>query len=157
MSRQVREATVEDVPGMVELSERYRRVRAEYEPLLWSEAEDSRERHLPYLAYLVGDDRVLSYVHLTDGTLDGFVIGTLAPCPPVYAAGLTCNVDDFCVATASDWQGIGRRLLDRVRRAAKARGARQVVVVCPYFDEGKRVMLASEGMSLASEWYTAAL
>lgn len=157
MSFEVREAVPQDVGDMVELSEQYRLMRAQHQPVLWSKAEDSREKHLPYLDLLVRDDAVLSFVHHTDGGLDGFVIGTIAPFPPVYAGGLTCNVEDFCVANAGEWQTVGRRLLDHLRRAARGRRAVQVVVVCPHFDAGKRAMLTAAGLTLASEWYTVPL
>lgn len=153
----VSRALVDDVSAMVELSERYRWVKAQHEPVLWSRAEDSRERQLPYLEYLVRDEAVLSLVHVIDGVLDGFVIGTLAPCAPVYSAGLACMVDDFCVAKGGDWQSVGRQLLIHLRHLAENRGARQVVVVCARFDEEERAMLATAGLTVASEWYAGTL
>lgn len=153
----VRPATVADAPYMVELSERYRTMLAQYQALFWSKAEDSRAQHLPYIALLLRRADVLAFVAVTDGAIDGFIVGILAPSPPVYAAGLTCTVDDFCVADPEDWDGIGRQLLDEVRRHARQQGASQVVVVCPHQHQRKRSMLRAAGLSVASEWYTSGL
>jgi GNAT superfamily N-acetyltransferase len=153
----LRSAKLADVLPIVALSGSYRSVLARYQPLFWSEADDSRTHHLRYVAALVERRDILAFVHVTDGTIDGFVIGSLSPSPPVYAAGLTCSVDDFCLADAQDWDGVGRQLLDEVRRQARQRGATQVVVACPHFHKEKQSMLRAAGLTIASEWYTAPL
>lgn len=79
--------------------------------------------------------------------------------PPVYdvVPGLTCRVDDYCVAEGHGWDEIGRQLLIEVMREAKQRGASQIIVVCAHLDQPKRRMLTDAGLSLASEWYVAPL
>lgn len=153
----IRPAMPADVPHIVELSERHRTTLAQYQPLFWSKAEDSRAQHLRYIGGLLRRPDVLAFVHGTAGELAGFIVGTLAPCPPVYAAGLTCSVDDFWVADAQSWEITGRGLLDVLRQNARRRGATQVVVVCPHLDQEKRSMLDAAGLTVASEWFTAPL
>lgn len=97
-------------------------------------------------------DHVIGLVHERDGIVDGFVIATVVPSPPVYAAGLTCVIDDFCV-NDHDWQGTGHALLGAATQLAKERGAVQCVVVCGHVDQPKREMLASFGHTIASEWW----
>jgi GNAT superfamily N-acetyltransferase len=153
----LRSAIAADVPYIIELSESYRSVLARYQPLFWSKADDSQAQHLRFVAALLERPDVLAFVHVTEDTIDGFIIGSLAPSPPVYAAGLTCSVDDFCVADVHDWDGAGRQLLDEVRRQARQRDATQVVIVCPHLHHEKRSMLRAAGLTIASEWYTAPL
>lgn len=148
----IRKALVEDIPAIVELSERRRVQYQAYQPLFWRKADDSRERHAAFLPHLLGRDNVIAFVHESDGAVDGFVIAALVPSPPVYSAGLTCSIDDFCVAD-QDWAGVGQVLLDAAVQAAKERGATQCVVVCGNMDQPKREMLAAKGHTIASEWW----
>ena len=150
----IRKATQEDVPAMVELAEQRRVQYQQYQPTFWRKAADSREKHTPFLSKLVQDERVVALVSERNGVIDGFLIATLVPAPPVYdPGGKTCNIDDFCVAGDSDWEQLGKALLDEAMREMKARGAVQTVVVCGHLDATKRAMLAEEGFTIASEWY----
>jgi hypothetical protein len=93
-------------------------------------------------------------VHRAVNGLAGFLIATLQPAPPVYApGGLTCVIDDFCVAEARYWPKAGAALLQEAMRCARERGAAQVVVACPHRDQAKLTLLAGEGLSVASEWH----
>src|SRR6185437_6976674 len=143
MPEQYRAATAADIPALVALSDQRRQQYAQYQPVFWRPVADARERHEPFLRSLLTQDNVIARVHERgDGTVDGFVIATLVPAPPVYdPGGLTCSIDDFCVADASDWPTIAKRLLADVMAEAKTRGASQVVVVCGHLDQPKRTML----------------
>jgi GNAT superfamily N-acetyltransferase len=150
----IRTATLDDVPAMVELAQQRRVQHQNYQPRFWRNAVDSREKHAPFLRKLVQHERAISLVSEADDTVNGFVIATLVPAPPVYdVGGLTCSIDDFCVVDGLDWDHIGKALLDEVIERAKARGAVQTVVVCAHLDEVKRKMLADQGFTIASEWY----
>lgn len=150
----IRKATQQDVPTMVELAEQRRIQYQQYQPTFWRKAADSREKHTPFLSKLVQDERVVALVSERNGVVDGFLIATLVPAPPVYdTGGMTCSIDDFWVADGLDWKQSGKALLDEAMREMKARGAVQTVVVCAHLDESKRVMLAEEGFTIASEWY----
>ena len=154
MHNTIRQAQLADVPTIVELSEQKRREYQNYQPVFWHKAADSREKHLPWLEKLVQREDVITLIHQQEGAIDGFIIADFVPSPPVYDAGLTCRVDDFCVASGQDWQAIGRLLLEEVMRQARQRGAAQIVVVCAHLDQPKRTMLMDLGLTLASEWYT---
>lgn len=150
----IRKATQQDVPTMVELAEQRHIQYQQYQPTFWRKAADSREKHTPFLSKLVQDERVVALVSERNGVVDGFLIATLVPAPPVYdTGGMTCSIDDFWVADGLDWKQSGKALLDEAMREMKARGAVQTVVVCAHLDESKRVMLAEEGFTIASEWY----
>lgn len=155
MPERYRVAVENDVPTMVELSDQRRQRYAQYQPVFWRPAADARERHEPFLRDLLARDNAIVRVHERgDGIIDGFILAMLVPAPPVYdPGGLTCSIDDFCLADAADWESIGRRLLDDVMAQAKVRGASQVVVVCGHLDQPKRAMLAAADLSIASEWY----
>lgn len=138
---------------MVKLAEQKRIEYQNYQPVFWRKAADSREKHIPWIEYLVNKEDIISLVHERDGAIDGFAIADLLQAPAVYDVGLTCRVDDFTVAESQDWEKVGRALLDAVMREAKQRGVMQMVVVCGHLDEPKRKMLAHAGFTIASEWY----
>ena len=139
---------------MIALSGEKRRRYARFQPTFWREAPDSDAKQAPFFESLIAGDTAIVRVHERDGAVNGFVIATLMPAPPVYdPGGLTCAIDDFCVAREDEWPSIGRALLDAVFREATARGAVQSVVVCGHLDQPKREALAALGFSLASEWY----
>lgn len=150
----IRKATQDDVPIMVELAEQRRVQYQHYQPRFWRKAADSREKHAPFLCKLVQDEHVVVLVSESSGTVNGFLIATLVPAPPVYdTGGMTCSIDDFWVADGLGWEQSGKALLDEAMREMKTRGAVQTVVVCAHLDEAKRVMLSEEGFTIASEWY----
>jgi GNAT superfamily N-acetyltransferase len=154
MDGRIRNAEPGDVPRLVELSEQKRIEYERYQPTFWRKAADSRERQTPFLAHQIRRENVIALVHEVGEAIDGFIIATLMPAPPVYdPGGLTCLIDDFAMAEGSGWQGIGAALLREVRREAAARGAVQAVVVCGHRDSLKREMLAGAGFTIASEWY----
>lgn len=144
------------VAAMVALSEQKRTEYAAYQPQFWRKATNSAAAQTPYFHHLLTQAHVLALVARQGETVVGFVIAGLAPAPAVYdPGGLTCMIDDFCVAAPEQWPTVGRDLLAAVTREAAARGAAQAVVVCGHLDEPKRAMLAGAGLSLASEWYVA--
>jgi GNAT superfamily N-acetyltransferase len=158
MDGRIRNAEPGDVPRLVELSEQKRIEYERYQPTFWRKAADSREKQTPFLAHQIRRENVIALVHDLGAEIDGFVIATLMPAPPVYdPGGLTCLIDDFAVAEGSAWQSIGAALLHEVRREAAARGAVQAVVVCGHRDVPKREMLAGSGFTIASEWYATEL
>jgi hypothetical protein len=148
----IRRAEITDVPSMVDLSEQKRLQYQSYQPLFWTKAEDSRAKQTPFFQNQVSRDHVIALVHETDSHIDGFVIASMVPSPPVYAAGLTCAIDDFCVVGHA-WAEIGRALLDAVSQQGQDGGATQSVVVCGHLDQMKREMLAASGYTIASEWW----
>lgn len=149
---QIRKALAADVPAMVDLSEQKRLQYQAYQPLFWSKAGDSREKQTPFMAAMIARENVIALVHEREGVADGFVIASLVPSPPVYAAGLTCVIDDYCVAE-QNWDGTGKALLDAALAVARERGAAQCVVVCGHMDQPKRALLAASGLTIASEWW----
>ena len=96
---------------------------------------------------------LLAWWYERDGVVEGFIIGSLVPAPPVYdPGGLTCSVDDFVVAEKA-WRSVGEKLLGAVAAEARARGAAQMVVVSAQLDTKKRDMLSSLAYTVASEWW----
>ena len=151
----IRTAQADDVAGMVALSEQYRRQLETYQPVFWRKADGSAGAQTRYFLSLLQRPDVLALVHRAVDGLAGFLIAALREAPPVYApGGLTCVIDDFCVAEESYWPKAGTALLREAMRVARARGAVQIVVVCPHRDQAKLTLLAAEGLSAASEWHT---
>jgi GNAT superfamily N-acetyltransferase len=155
----VRRAGSNDIEAMVLLAAKKREQYRDYSPTFHRPADDAIELQRPWFEHLVEDDHVGTLVHEDeDGVVDGFLIASLVPAPPVYdPGGLTCLVDDFAVADPSLWAGVGRDLLRKAQAWAQPLGAAQTVVVCGPRDEPKRRMLLDTGLHVASEWLTAEL
>ena len=150
----IRKATESDVGDMELLASRKREEYERYEAVMWRRAPSADETHRAHLRSLMSSDRHICLVHDEGGSIDAFITGSLHDAPPVYdPGGLTCTVDDFVVEDPESWVTSGRELLRRLQELASKRGAIQTIVVCSHRDEPKRLMLASEGFSLASEWY----
>jgi GNAT superfamily N-acetyltransferase len=155
----IRVARLDDVEAMVDLADRKRQEYASHAPRFHRPAADAKQRHRPWLTSLVEKDDVCTLVS-ESGTrrVDGFVIASLVPAPPVYdPGGLTCLVDDFVVAEPALWRTVGLALLRAAEAWSRERGAVQAVVVCGPQDQAKRQMLLDAGAIVASEWFTAPL
>ncbi|MFI6476874.1 GNAT family N-acetyltransferase [Nonomuraea sp. NPDC050663] len=153
----IRAALPGDVDDMAKLMARRREQYEHYQPLFWRRAEGAEEGHAAFLTKLVEQPSTISLVAASDG-FAGFVIASLAPSPPVYdPGGPTCLIDDFSVTDDTCWRTVGVALLEAACDEARSRGAVQVVVVCGQADEAKRSALRLAGLTVASEWWTAAL
>ena len=140
---------------MAELAAQKREEYKHYAPVFHRPSAGARDVQEPYLASLVEADDEVAFVHETNGSVDGFLVASLVPPPPVYdPGGPTCSVDDFMVATPDLWDSAGRALLERAIEITRARGAVQTVVVCGPRDRPKRDLLVSMGHDVASEWFT---
>ena len=154
----IRKAEPGDVVAMIALAEARRHQYQQYQPVFWRKAPDSAEKQSPFLTQQLSSERVIARVFEREGRIDGFVIGQLVPAPPVYApGGPVLSVDDYCIASGTDWEATGRPLLEAVEAAARERGAVLTVVVCGHLDEPKRSMLRGQGFTIASEWYVRSL
>ena len=155
----VRPASEDDLDFIVALADEKRREYESHAPVFHRPAPDAAEVHRPWLAGLIADDGVGTFVSVgEDGVREGFVIATLVPSPPVYApGGPTCSIDDFAVTASTDWAGAGRDLLRAAQEWGRRHGAVQTVVVCGPHDAAKRQMLGACGLSVVSEWFTAPL
>lgn len=151
---QIQPAQEGHVAAMVALSEQKRTEYAAYQPVFWRKAAGSAAAQTPYFHHLLTQENTLALVALHGETVTGFVIAAIVSAPAVYdPGGLTCMIDDFCVAQPDQWQMLGRALLQAVTTQAAGRGATQAVVVCGHLDEPKRALLRDAGLSIASEWY----
>jgi GNAT superfamily N-acetyltransferase len=155
----VREAAPTDVERMAELADSKRRQYEPFAPTFQRPAANATEVHSPWLARLVQDPDVGTFVNEDESSgVDGFVIITIAPAPPVYdPGGPTSLIDDFTVAQPHLWRTAGAALLDAAREWAMERGAAQLVVISGPHDSPKRALLDDAGLYVASEWFTTPL
>ncbi len=152
----IRTATADDVDAVIELAAAARTDHAARQPVFWRPAPDARDRHRPFLAGQIADEKVITLVATDHGTVVGFAVGVFHPAPPVYDPGdPTCTVDDFTVDHPTRWATTGADLLREVRSRAAALGAVQVVVVVGHHDHAKQAALAAAGLTAASQWWTA--
>ncbi|WP_304192260.1 GNAT family N-acetyltransferase [Phenylobacterium aquaticum] len=153
----IRAACGEDVGACVALLEAERGRRRFWQPIFWRPSPHAAEISRTYFTNLRQRPDTLFLVAEQAGEIVGFLIGRPAPAPPVYApGGPTFLIDDFCVARPARWRDVGRSLLDNARTRICARGAAQIVIVCPDRDSDKKQMLRHAAFTLASTWWTAA-
>jgi GNAT superfamily N-acetyltransferase len=151
---QVRRAVAADAAPMAALAGIRREQYARYQPIFWRPAAGAVDKHRPYLASLIENDKVITLVSEESGRLTGFLIATLTGAPPVYdPGGATCQIDDFMVVPASRWLTTGARLLRAGLAEASRLGAVQAVVVTGHLDLPKRELLRACGLEPASEWW----
>jgi hypothetical protein len=149
-----RPARQDDVEAVTALAAARRREYEAYQPRFWRQADDALARHRTYLHGLVDEPDQIFLVTGDAGSVSGFVIGRLVPAPPVYEpGGSTCLVDDFAVESPDEWTSVGPVLLRDLSRAARARGAVQLVVVSGRHDEPKRSALRAAGLVVGTEWW----
>jgi len=151
-----RVASASDVERMVELAEEKRREYEPHAPVFHRPAANASDLHRPWLSQLVDDPEVGTFVHEdAKGDVDGFVVITTVPAPPVYdPGGLSSLIDDFAVSPSDRWTTAGVALLAEATAWAREHGAVQVVVVSGPHDHPKRTALHDAGLYLASEWFT---
>ena len=155
----IREAAPADVERMADLADSQRRRHEPFAPTFQRPAANATEVHSPWLAHLVEDPDVGTFVNEDEsGGVDGFVIVTVVPAPPVYdPGGATSLIDDFTVAAPGLWHTAGAALLVAAQGWAGERGAAQLVVVSGPHDAPKRALLHDSGLYVASEWFTTPL
>jgi ribosomal protein S18 acetylase RimI-like enzyme len=148
----------DDIEPVVSLADERRRDYEVHQPVFWRQAENAVAVHRSHLHGLVDDGGHEFLVAREDRVLAGYIIGRLAPAPPVYKpGGLTCSVDDFAVRTNDRWATVGTVLLRALAAHAQARGAVQIVVVTGVHDDAKRQALQLLGLETASEWWVGSI
>ncbi len=154
MADNVRQATVNDIETMVQLSEEDRLERERMDPEFFRKAERSVEAQKAYFRWLLPQNHVIALVHETADVIDGFTIATLITAPPVYdPGGQTVLIDDFRVADPQSWESVGTPLFDAVESEARKRRAVGIVSICVHKDELKRRFLSRLGLRIVSEWH----
>ena len=149
----VRPAQRQDVERMAELADLKRTEYERFSPTFWRKAEGAVAGQITFFRALLERPNVIALVW-EEGEIEGFIIGSVVPPPPVYDPGKNvCVVDDFVVSDPELWPTVGAALLDAVREQAEGLGAQLSVVVCGHLDEPKRAMLRDNGFAIASEWY----
>ncbi len=156
--KMIRTATVADLDAMLDLAETKRVQYATYTPRFHQPAPNARSVHRPFLESQLQREKIIALVADDAGIINGFLIASTGPAPPVYdVGGLTTGVDDFAVRHPSLWATVGRALLDEVRARAQEQGSVQLIVVCSPKDTPKRDMLRDANLDVASEWFVGSM
>ena len=154
LTSQIRHSTKQDIDWMVELSHLKRTEYEKQQKQFWKMAKNSDEIQKKWFAEELEKENVIA---LCAKDQSGFVIGKLISPPEVYDAGLTLMIDDFCVKSADLWRSVGTDLLNEIKSETKAKGAKQIVVVCGDFDSEKYQLLEKLNLKVASRWYVGSL
>lgn len=149
----LRSAEVGDIERMVALSDVKRTEYERFASTFWRKAEGAVEGQETFFRALLGCPNIIALVW-DEGEVEGFIVGSIVPPPPVYDPGKNvCVVDDFVVSDPKRWPTVGAAFLNAVRERAEGLEAHLSVVVCGHLDESKRAMLRGCGFAVASEWY----
>jgi hypothetical protein len=156
---EVREATLNDLDAMVQLAEQRRLSYESHQPVFWRRAEGSMAHQRSWFERLLQDDHVIALIGSEANRPSGLIVGRLMTVPPVYdPGGPTCMVDDFTVTEPALWPLLGKALLDGLRERLRVHPEiAQILVVAGHHDAAKKQLLESEGLSIASEWWTTPL
>ncbi len=146
----IRKAVKSDIVWMVNLSHSKRTAYEKYQKQFWKMAKNSDEIQAEWFEELLEQDDIIA---LADENKNGFIIGKLITPPEVYDAGLTLMIDDFCVAKESLWSSVGGELITEIKKIAKSKNAKQILVVSGSDDEEKNNFLREEKLAIASNWY----
>ena len=138
----IRPLAAADVPRVLELGEQKRQEYQAYSPVFWRMSSLPRETFGPYMQSQIADAQNIALAHEQDGKIDGFVL--------MNARG---GIDDYTVAAPGLWPTVGADLLRAAGAAAHKKGIKILLVVCGHGDLPKRTMLASQGLTLATDWY----
>jgi predicted acetyltransferase/RimJ/RimL family protein N-acetyltransferase len=152
----VRTSQLSDTLAIVLLSKAKRKLYEKAQPQFWRYAgEEGDKAQEKWFKELLEDKNHVMFTAENDSQeILGFVIGKLMPAPEVYnPGGLTLMIDDFCVQSENLWQSVGHALIEETKAAAKAKGAKQILVVCGAHDHPKRKFLGEQNLSIASEWF----
>jgi chloramphenicol 3-O-phosphotransferase len=152
----VRTSHLSDTLAMVSLSKAKRLAYEKAQPQFWCYAGDAGDKiQHDWFCELLNDKNHIMFAAESDAKeILGFVIGKLMPAPEVYnPGGLTLMIDDFCVQSENLWQSVGIKLIEKIKAAAKVKGATQVVVVSGSHDLPKRKFLSEQNLQVASEWF----
>ncbi len=141
-SAHIRRLTAGDVPRVLELGEQKRRQYEAYSPVFWRVSPRPRKTFAPYMQAQIADAQNVALAHERGGRMDGFVL-----------ANARGYIDDFMVAAPELWPTVGAEMLRAAGAAAYERGAKSLLIVCGHGDKPKQVMLASQGLTLATGWY----
>jgi GNAT superfamily N-acetyltransferase len=152
----IRTSQLSDIDPMVSLSKAKRMLYEKAQPQFWRYAgEEGDNTQRQWFKQLLEDKNHVTFTAESETQeILGFVIGKLMPAPEVYnPGGLTLMIDDFCVKSENLWQSVGHELIEKIKAAAKVKGATQTLVVCGAHDHPKRKFLSEQNLSIASEWF----
>ncbi len=166
----VRTSEFSDIDAMVSLSKAKRKLYEKAQAVFWRYAgEEGDKAQEKWFKELLEDKNhvIFTASACAKASVDkesdtqkilGFIIGKLMSAPEVYnPGGLTLMIDDFCVKSENLWQSVGHKLIEKIKAAAKAKGAIQILVVCGAYDNPKRKFLSQQNLSIASEWFVGAI
>jgi hypothetical protein len=147
-------ALIEEVPQIVQLCEKSRRRLQDFSPVFWRKAQDSAERQIEFLRYLVESKAQEVLVHRSGSILDGIIVGDRRGSSlPYELRGPCCYTDDFALAESDHWATIGQWLLFRLLHEKMIEGVSYSQVICPRGDSAKSRMLREAGYVLGHEWF----
>jgi ribosomal protein S18 acetylase RimI-like enzyme len=151
----VRRATASDIDAVVAIIEAQRRQYQKFQSVFWRKANNSAAASTAFFTRLIGEDGTYFLVATEGNQILGFLIARKFPVPPVFApGGDTWLIDDFAVAEARHWLGIGEALLSHASTLLHEHGATQILVFCADRDLAKAEVLRRSDLTIASNLWT---
>jgi GNAT superfamily N-acetyltransferase len=126
------QATVADLPAVVELCMQVEEQHEGYWALRWKRKGDLREGYLGWLTRRVGEPRMLIAVAREAGAagagegIAGMILVTIEKEIPIYAHSEYAFVQDMAVVEAYRRRGVGQRLLEFAADWARPQGLNQL-------------------------------
>ena len=146
-SRAIRVATPNDVPRLLEIGEKKRRLYETFSPIFWRVSATPRTEFALYMTQLVEAADNIALVAEVSGYVTGYCIVQKAKEPG------GAYLDDFTVENQEEWASDGVALLSHAARRASERELTSFVIVCGHADAPKRAALESLGFSRYQNWW----
>lgn len=151
----IRPATKDDLDVIVTLTQDRRSKLARAQPVFWKPSEQAAAITPLFFTMLIDADEVGTLVHTDEatGAVNGFLITTEEPVPPVYdPGGKAFKIDDFCLANDTLWPTAGQALLAHAETWAKDQGGAVMILVAPTCERIRHDQAKSIGYDTVTEW-----
>lgn len=145
---EIREATADDGEAMAALARAMQALHAAALPHVFKPVESDAYPAAVVQAWFGAPDR-FCYVAMDEGAVVGYVRAEVRyePETPLKYSSTIVYVRQLAVAATHQRRGIGRQLLDTIRRRAAARGLRTITLNFYAFNEQARTFYARYGFT----------
>ena len=143
----IRAAITADVPRLLEIGEKKRRLYERFSPVFWRAAKTPRGEFAPYVTRQINAPENIALVAEARGRITGYCIAQTAKEPG------GAYLDDFTVEEQADWPTAGAALLTAAAQRAIKRDFSSFVIVCGEADAPKRAAIESRSFSRYQNWW----
>jgi GNAT superfamily N-acetyltransferase len=142
----IRDAVLTDIPHVLPMVKAICALHESHDPQRFKVLPDVVERYASWLPERITDPRSLFVVaQRDDGSLAGYVVGTVEPEIPIFWVPECGWIHDVWVDPGDRRHGVGRSLIDAAIERFKAMGVKQLRMHTGVFNDKARAMFGEAG------------